>query len=114
MGGGMRQVGILAAAGRYALDHHIDRLAEDHARAARLASALAPFGVVDESRVRTNLVPLDLRKTAFDASQLAAAAAADGVLVSTMGPRLARLVTHLDVDDAGIDQAISVLTRLFS
>ncbi len=60
MGGGMRQAGILAAAGLYALAHHLDRLADDHARARRLAEALAPFGVVEPSRVRTNIVLLDL------------------------------------------------------
>ncbi|NJC69740.1 aminotransferase class I/II-fold pyridoxal phosphate-dependent enzyme [Planosporangium thailandense] len=114
MGGGMRQVGVLAAAGQYALRHHIARLADDHARAARLASALAPFGVVDVEAVRTNLVPLDLTKSPVDALALGAAARDAGVLVSVMGPHSARLVTHLDVDDAGIDRAIEVLTRVLS
>lgn len=111
MGGGMRQAGILAAAGRYALAHHVDRLAADHAKAARLAEAIAPFGVL-ATTVRTNLVPLDLTKAPLDAQALAAAARAEGVLVSVLGPRTARLVTHLDVDDAGIDRAIEVLTRV--
>ena len=114
MGGGMRQVGILAAAGLYALHHHVDRLAEDHARARRLAAALEPLGVVDAAGVRTNLVPLDLSKAALDAPALAAAAADHGVLIAAMLPRTARLVTHLDVDDDGIDQAIDVLTRLLT
>jgi threonine aldolase len=114
LGGGMRQVGILAAAGHYALDHHIDRLAEDHARALRLAEALTPFGVVDPARVRTNLVALDLSKSALDAPTLAARAAEQGVLIAAMLPGLARLVTHLDVDDDGIDRAISVLSTLLS
>jgi threonine aldolase len=112
MGGGMRQAGVLAAAGRYALDHHIGRLAEDHARAARLAQALTPFGIVDAAAVRTNLVPLDLSKAALDAPALGAAAREHGVLVSVLGPRTARLVTHLDVDDAGITRAIDVLTSV--
>src|SRR5690606_873440 len=60
LGGGMRRAGIPAAAGRYALAHHIGRLADDHARARRLADALAPFGVVDPATVRTNIVVLDL------------------------------------------------------
>ncbi|MDQ7911430.1 GntG family PLP-dependent aldolase [Phytohabitans sp. ZYX-F-186] len=111
LGGGMRQAGVLAAAGRYAIAHHIDRLAEDHARAARLAEALAPFGVVSGA-VRTNIVALDLAKAALDAPALGAAARADGVLVSVLGPRVARLVTHLDVDDAGIDRAIEVLVGI--
>jgi threonine aldolase len=104
---------VLAAAGRYALEHHIGRLADDHARAARLAQALAPFGVVDAAAVRTNLVPLDLSKADLDAPALGAAARAHGVLVSVLGPRSARLVTHLDVDDAGIDRAIDVLSTVF-
>jgi threonine aldolase len=112
LGGGMRQVGVLAAAGQYALRHHVDRLAGDHARAARLAEALAPYGVVDAGRVRTNMVPLDLAKSAMDAVALGAAARQQGVLISVLGPRTARLVTHLDVDDAGIDRAAGVLGAL--
>ncbi|MFC7245833.1 threonine aldolase family protein [Catellatospora aurea] len=112
MGGGMRQAGILAAAGVYALDNHVERLAEDHVRARRLAEALAPFGVVDLDRVRTNLVILDLAKTALDAPTLAARAREQGVLVSALGPRTGRLITHLDIDDAAIDRAIDVLTSL--
>ena len=76
----------------------------------RLAEALAPFGVVDAARVRTNIVLLDLTKSALDAPALGAAARERGVLVSVIGPRVARLVTHLDVDDAGVDRAIEVLT----
>jgi threonine aldolase len=110
MGGGMRQAGILAAAGLYALDHHVDRLADDHVRARRLAEALAPFGVVDAERVRTNIVALDLAKTGVDGPTLGAAARERGVLVSVLGPVTARLLTHLDVDDAGIDRAVDVLT----
>jgi threonine aldolase len=112
MGGGMRQVGILAAAGLHALHSHIDRLADDHARAHRLAAALEPFGVVDAATVRTNVVLLDLSKAPLDAPALAAAAAERRVLLAPMLPRLARLVTHLDVDDAGIDRAVEVLSGL--
>lgn len=114
LGGGMRQVGILAAAGRHALDHHVTRLAEDHARARRLAEALEPLGVVEAAKVRTNLVPLDLTKAALDAPSLAAAAAERGVLIAAMLPRTARLVTHLDVGDEEIDEAIKVLVGLLS
>jgi threonine aldolase len=112
MGGGMRQVGVLAAAGQYALRHHIARLADDHVRARRLAEALGPFGVVDPATVRTNIVSLDTTKAALDAPALGAAARAQGVLVSVLGPRTARLVTHLDLDDAGVDRAIDMLTRI--
>ena len=114
MGGGMRQVGILAAAGRYALDHHLRRLTEDHERARIIAEALAPFGVVDPERVRTNLVPLDLSKSDLDAPALAARAAERGVLIAAMLPHVARLVTHLDLDDEGVDQAIEVLSDLLA
>jgi threonine aldolase len=103
-GGGMRQAGILAAAGLYALDHHVARLAEDHVRAKRLATALgADAGLVD-----TNIVVLDVA----DAGAVAAAAREGDVYVSALGPRFLRLVTHLDVDDDGIDRAIDVLRPL--
>jgi threonine aldolase len=112
MGGGMRQVGILAAAGRYALRHHIERLADDHARAKRLAEALAPYGVVDPAQVRTNLVLLDLGKSSLDAPTLAARAAARDVQLAPMLPDLARLVVHLDIDDEAVDRAAAVLTEI--
>ena len=113
-GAGMRQVGILAAAGLYALDHHVERLAEDHARAQRLAFAIAESvdDVVVPEHVETNIVVLDLAPTSWTAAALAAAAREDGVLISALGPTFARLVTHLDVDDDGLDHAASVLTHL--
>ncbi|MFV2101448.1 threonine aldolase family protein [Micromonospora sp. LOL_024] len=111
MGGGLRQAGILAAAGRYALAHHVDRLAADHAKAARLAESIAPFGVL-ATAVRSNLVPLDLSKSPLDALGLAAAARAEGVLISVLGPKTARLVTHMDLTDAAVDHAAVVLTRI--
>ncbi|MBV9592752.1 MAG: aminotransferase class I/II-fold pyridoxal phosphate-dependent enzyme [Actinobacteria bacterium] len=101
-GAGMRQLGILAAAGRYAIAHNIGRLSEDHERAARLAGALG--GPASE----TNIVVLDVE----DAPGVAAAAREQGVLVSALGPRFLRLVTHLDVDDDGVDYAIKVLEPL--
>jgi threonine aldolase len=112
MGGGMRQAGVLAAAGQYALAHHVSRLADDHARAARLAEALEPYGVVRASGVRTNIVLIDLKQSTVDARGLAEAARAAGVLVSVLGPRVARMATHLDVDDAGVDEAIDVITKI--
>jgi threonine aldolase len=112
MGGGMRQAGVLAAAGRHALAHHLGRLADDHTRARRLADALGPTGVVDPATVRTNIVLLDLTKARLDGPALAAAARDDGVLVSVIGPRTARLITHLDVDDDGLARAGEVLSRL--
>lgn len=97
LGGGMRQVGVLAAAGRYALQHHLDRLADDHVRARRLAELLA----VDSSTVDTNIVSIDVG----DAPALAEKARADGVLISVVGPRRMRCVTHLGVGDADIEYA---------
>jgi threonine aldolase len=114
-GAGMRQVGILAAAGNYALDHHVERLADDHARARRLATAIAEVrpDLVDPVDVDTNIVVLDLT-AGPSAPQLAAAAREQGVAVSVLGARTARLVTHMDVDDDGIDHAIDVLRGLLS
>lgn len=108
-GGGMRQVGVLAAAGLWALDHHVERLADDHRRARQLAErcAAASPGCVDPAAVQTNIVVL--RTGSMPAVQVVAAAAAAGVAVSALGPALVRLVTHLDVDDAGASQAGDVL-----
>jgi threonine aldolase len=103
-GGGMRQVGILAAAGRFALQNNVKRLADDHARAARLAASLG----ADPTTTETNIVVL----TVPDAGSVATAARQQGVLVSALGPRFLRLVTHLDVDDDAIDRAIAVLRPL--
>ena len=113
-GGGMRQAGILAAAGLHALDHHVGRLADDHARAQRLAFALAESvdGVVQPEHVETNIVVLDLAPTSWSAADLAGAAREQGVHLSALGPTFARLVTHLDVDDEGIAHASSVLAGL--
>ncbi|MCU1589191.1 MAG: L-allo-threonine aldolase [Frankiales bacterium] len=107
LGGGMRQVGILAAAGIYALDRHVDRLAEDHERARLIGEAV---GVLPE----TNIVPIDLTGSPYDGPQLAAAAREEGLLVSVVGPRKVRVVTHLDIDDDGAKHAADVLAKLLS
>jgi threonine aldolase len=109
LGAGMRQVGILAAGGLHALDHHVDRLAEDHARARRLAEAVAAVvpTAVDPAAVATNIVMLDVP----DAAALAAACREHGVAISVLGPRAARLVTHLDLDDDAVDRASDVLAK---
>jgi threonine aldolase len=103
-GAGMRQAGILAAAGRYAIAHHVARLADDHARARRLAEALGG----DPEHAPTNIVVLNVA----DAAAVAGKAGEQGVLVSALGPRFLRLVTNLDVDDEGIERAIDVLAPL--
>ena len=106
MGGGMRQVGVLAAAGLHALDHHVERLAEDHEHARLLAEACG----LDPASVDTNIVvvPHD------DAPGLVARAREAGVLVTAVGPRAVRLVTHLGVDRAAAQQAADVLGPLFA
>jgi threonine aldolase len=109
-GAGMRQVGILAAAGHYALDHNIARLAEDHLRAQEIAVALAAIdsSLVDPKKVVTNIVGLELSKVGITAAELASRCKEAGLLISALGPHYARLVTHLDFDDAQCDQAIEI------
>jgi threonine aldolase len=104
MGGGMRQVGILAAAGLHALDHHVERLAEDHDHARLLAEACG----VDPASVDTNIVVV--RRD--DAASFVAAARDAGVVVATVGPTAVRLVTHLDVSRDDAEKAAAVLARL--
>ena len=102
LGGAMRQSGIVAAAGLYALDHHVERLADDHAHAARLASGLAELGCrVDP--VETNVVFFD--PPGVDAPAFLAGIAAAGVRMGAVDGRI-RALTHLDVDDAGIEAAL--------
>lgn len=115
-GAGMRQVGILAAAGLYALDHHIERLADDHARTRRCAEALAEVAstAVDLDRVQTNILVINTSETGWAAKDLVEAALAQGVRGYAMGPNLVRLVWHLDVDDAATDHAITVLRSLLA
>jgi len=110
-GAGMRQVGILAAAGHYALDHNIARLAEDHLRAQIIAVALAAIdsSLVDPKKVVTNIVGLELSKVGITAGELASRCKEAGLWISALGPHYARLVTHLDFDDAQCDQAIEIL-----
>ncbi len=103
VGGGMRQVGILAAAIDYALDHHIERLAEDHRRAARLAEGLGELAQVQSASVNTNMVYIDLGEASVG-DRLKQALKEKGILVA--GGRNIRLVTHLDLDDAAIERVI--------
>jgi threonine aldolase len=107
LGGGMRQAGVLAAPGLVALRDMTERLGEDHARAARLAEAVAQCwpGSLDPERVRTNIVTF----THNDADKLLAHLEGNGVLAHAIAPGTVRFVTHRDVDDAGIDRAIDAL-----
>ena len=110
LGGGMRQAGVIAAAGIVALTEMVDRLADDHSRARRLAEALAERfpGSVDPARVATNIVCA--ASAALPASFLDDLAAA-GVRAGTIDQTTVRLVTHKDVDDADLERALAAITK---
>ena len=113
-GGGMRQVGILAAAGLHALDHHVERLADDHARAHRFAAAAAAAapGSVDPDRVQTNIVVLDVAGAGWSSVAFVEEAARHGIRLYPVSATAVRLVWHLGIDDAGTDLAIAELVPL--
>ncbi len=112
-GGGMRQSGFLAAAASHALDHHIDRLADDHALAKRLAAGLAGIDGLTVEAPQTNMVFVDLTGGAKERSaELLASLNAQGV--HTMGLYRLRFVTHLDVDAAGVDRAVTAIRGFFN
>ena len=104
-GGAMRQAGIVAAAGLYALDHHVDRLADDHENARLLAEGLAELDGIelDPDAVETNIVVFGVP----DPAEFCARLEREGVRMSAIGPQRVRAVTHLDVDRAGIEQAVA-------
>ena len=112
-GAGMRQVGLLAGAAHYALDNNIARLAEDHRRAKEIAVAISAVSpsLIDPNTVVTNIVGLDLSALPITAAELATRTRDAGLWISALGPKYARLVTHLDIDDAGTAYAIEVLKR---
>jgi len=110
-GGAMRQAGIVAAAGVYALDHHVERLADDHARARRLADGLAAAGLpVDPERVETNFVQLDLAPLGLRRDEALARLRQAGVgLSATIHPTVVRAVTHLGIGDADVERALELI-----
>ena len=111
-GGAMRQSGLIAAACLYALDNHVDRLADDHVLAGRIGSVLASLlGVAEVLPVETNIVIFDLAEGALTATELARRLDADGCIVGAFGERRARIVTHLDVDDTAGDALCTSLKR---
>jgi len=110
LGGGMRQAGILAAAGRYAIAHHISRLAEDHEHAARLAAGLARHAGLAVAPPQTNMVFVGVPESI--ATAFAAHLAADGV--RPYGTTRQRWCTHLDVSRADVDAAIACVDRFFA
>ncbi len=109
LGGAMRQAGICAAACLYALDHHVERLAEDHVNAKALARGLAQIEGISVEAPETNLVFFDTRATGIAAAELARRARMRGVSFSTMGEFRGRACTHLDVTAPGIEEAIAVI-----
>lgn len=113
-GAGMRQVGILAAAGHYALDHNIERLADDHRRARLVAEAIARVapGIIDLDSVMTNIIVLDMSSHHLDAPTLAAKAKEQGLVIGALGPQTVRVITHLDVSDEDAALATKVLTEI--
>jgi threonine aldolase len=115
-GGAMRQAGIVAAAGLYALDHHVDRLAEDHANAKRLGEGLAEAGLpVEPEQVETNFVQLDVSPLGLTADEAVARLRAEGVLFSFAARKdVLRAVTHLGISADDVDEAIAGAIRAFS
>jgi threonine aldolase len=105
----MRQAGIIAAGAMYALDHHVERLADDHANARTLAEGLAelPGVTLDPATVETNIVAFGVP----DAEAFCASLSDDGVLMGPLDARTVRAVTHLDVDAAGIQQALAAARK---
>lgn len=110
-GAGMRQIGMLAAAVHYALDTNLPLLGQDHRRAKFIAEKcheIAP-SVVDPSHVETNIVSLDLSQIPLTAAEFSQMVKDEGVLISALGPKFARLVTHLDIDDTAMKYAAEVI-----
>jgi threonine aldolase len=112
MGGALRQAGIVAAAALYALDHNVERLAEDHENARVLAEGLAelPGIEIDASKVETNIVIFET----LDAPGRAQELAAEGVDLGALSDRRMRAVTHMDVDRAGVERALDAIRRVFA
>lgn len=109
MGGGMRQAGYLAAAGIYALDHHVERLREDNERARRIGAVLENLSFVESVRpVRTNILIFDL-KAPWTAESFLAELAKKGIMASPFGPQTVRFVTHLDLSEEMIEKVIGEL-----
>jgi threonine aldolase len=115
-GGGMRQAGILAAAGLWALDHHVERLADDHARAHSFSQAIASRypGVVDPAHVQTNIVIADVGQAGWAAADFVSVAQQRGLAIFAVSQSAVRLVWHLDVDDADTVYAADVVNTMLA
>lgn len=114
LGGALRQAGLCAAGCLYALDHNVDRLAEDHANAAALARGLAQLEGIVVQAPQSNLVFFDTKGTGRTAAELASQLRMQGVMVSTMGKHRGRACTHLDVSASGIDEALSAFRSVLA
>ena len=114
LGGSMRQSGILAAAGLYALDHNVERLEVDHLNAKNLANRLAqiPGIKIDPTMVETNILIINVAKLKVSASEISEQLLLNGVRIGAMGPDNMRAVTHLDVDEAGINRAAEIFAKI--
>ena len=113
-GGGMRQVGLIAAAGDYALDNNLKLLTKDHFRAkeiAKLIEDIAP-DLINSETVETNIVGLDLSRYQISAEELAIQLKQAGILTSALGPKYLRLVTHFDITDKDIEKIKSIIPKL--
>jgi len=115
-GGGMRQAGILAAGGLWALDHHIERLADDHGRARTFSEAVASRfpGVIDPAHVETNIVIADVGQAGWAAADFVSVAEKRGLRIYAVNAHAVRLVWHLDVDDADTSYASDLVTAMFA
>ena len=116
LGGGMRQVGIIASAGIYALENNIDRLGEDHRRARHLAETLSriPGLSIDLESVQTNIVVIDVAGSGLCVEECTNMLEKHGVLVIPFGRTTVRAVTHLDIDDEDIEKAVSAFDKVFA
>jgi len=112
----MRQAGILAAAAEFALDNHIGRLAQDHRNARRLAEAVSgmPGIVIDLDSVQTNIVYMEIKGAKYNVSELVSGLHDLGVAVLASGPARIRAVTHLDISEDDIEQAIHAFSSVLS
>lgn len=112
LGGGMRQAGLLAAAGHFALDHHVDRLVDDHVRAKELGNAIAELPYVDHVMpVETNIIIFTLSE-GLRAAPILAQLKEAGIIAVAFGPDMIRMVLHLDINDTDVERTIAVLRKL--
>jgi threonine aldolase len=113
-GGGMRQIGIIAAAGIYAIDNNLELLALDHMRAKIIAEVIenVSTSLVNSKFIETNIVGVDLSEFDISAKELSEQLSEEGILTSALGPKYLRLVTHFDITELDMEKVIEVLSRI--